>query len=138
MHKRINTNFKARFIVFEQKKIISPFDSAGKRMRRNTTTDLSANDEPTTSVATSTQQTTITIAAAPSTATIPKSATCALPLSNLNQKTSEEMEQKKTELDNIRYLNTCPNDANSSLPSSTEAKADIKVINTRRTPDRFL
>jgi hypothetical protein len=74
-------------------------------------------------------------AVAPPTMSIPKSATCALPLSNIggNQQKNTREVAKKTELDNIRYLNTSPATTNAMKTG------DIKVVNAQRTPtdDRF-
>lgn len=108
----------ARFIVYEQQPSKStasrssalPVGSFSGRLRRTlTTTDQ--QQEPSTS------------SNAPG--HVPKSATCALPLSSIGaQQRTEAEEEPKKELDNIRYLHTSPNSSASDAqsPSSPNAK----------------
>lgn len=138
---------ETRFIIYEQPKQNTlrsglPIGSfSGGRFRRNTTaTDLA---EPSTSTATATTTTTGSAAqlatmggTKPMTtpSTIPKSATCALPLSTMGAQQkgtatfTEEQYSKRVHLDNIRFLNTSPMAA-----AENGTKADnIKVMNVQK------
>lgn len=112
---------ETRFIVYEQPKQFT--DLHVRRPRRNTTTDFVNDEQPSTSSTQSAclihgqrQQNFVnnpTPTISPiSQATIPKSATCALPLSQISEQEIEKIpipaQEKRPELDNIRFLNASP------------------------------
>uniref|UniRef100_A0A183C472 Non-specific serine/threonine protein kinase n=1 Tax=Globodera pallida TaxID=36090 RepID=A0A183C472_GLOPA len=115
--------------IYEQHKASAsrsalPVGSFSGRLRRNT----AFTEEPSTSNPNRSDTS--------PTATIPKSSTCALPLSSVGGLLQKEAEKTtKRELDNIRFLNTSPPPSPSSIPfdeTNVQTKPQIKVVNEPR------